>query len=458
MDKYEEFTSQFQQGGNQDKPPGDRDPAESRKRANESGARAKGPKDTAPNMQWGNPNKRPKKSAFGNTAPMSNMNSRLDDLDDDDDDSDDVDFSPDSDGDDDAFYENIDNLRSHAAKEGVPDEDSEFDDSELLERLGNLDDMDNSEHHSFHENNNGQDDGQRQRRPRREETNFPPGCDHGEAVDRGEGKTNLDKLLRFKGYDMAMTRKLYGEDIQRDPREIQLIQKVDRSIKKRLRGAMTTTKPGANADVEEDDDDASSVFGKPGNENFVVGRSRCRICQHAGLPNGEAARAATMNGYWKMIDYDLLKYGYAPDEAIFQEMADIFNREQQKVGKSGGEVFFITVEDVRDHMTWHNISNPMRVPGRQLIMCSEIIRECRDQLFGTTTLEDGSVRRIVHRDNLKTTLLFMKQILMVNREFALLRSQVNESLQFGRTAGASRGGPSGASRHLSSGPTNKALK
>ena len=469
MDKFEEFTSHYQ-GDNTE-----------RKRTREdNGGGGGGAGEAGANVQWSESNKKPRKSAFGDPAGMRHFaaegaHANAAGADDDEDDLNDQDYTPGSDSssdDDAAFFENLDNLREKMAKDGVDvDDDAEFDDSELMERLGNLDDAGQSEHHSFHEHadrarggggggggDTGRGHSRARPRARYNETNLPPGCDRGEAVDKGEGNAKLDKLLRFTGYDLAMTSKLCGEDIQHDPREIQLIQRVDRRLTKRIKGPQPN---GANKDGSEDSSEDSSVFGKPGNENYVVARNRCNICRHAGLPNSDS-RGATMNAYWKMIEYDLLKYGYAPDEAIFQDMADVFNREQQKVRKSGGDVFYVTVEDVRNHMTWHNVSNPMRIPGRQLIMCNEIIRECRDQLFGTTPMPDGSTRRIVHRDNLKTMHLFMKHSLLVNREFTLLRSQVNESLQSGRfSAGAgARSGPSksGASRHLSSGPTNKPLK
>lgn len=405
--------------------------------------------------QWKDTTKRPRKSVYTNDHTKSRhqpardaaVPNDADGADDDDEDSE-GEWSPGADDDEDIDWAaNLAKMREavKTAQGGAHDDagDEDEDDEDLYHRLGDLSDAGGSEQHEY---THGEGAARGAGRPGAHDADpLPPGVAREDIVEKQPKKGTLEDMVNFEGYDLPGYRKAVGDDIRRDPREVALIRKADERVQARLKGAAP------------DDDDVSSIFGKSGNENYVVGRCRCRICKHSGLGT-HLNRLAASNAYWSMIDYDLRKLGYVPDEDMYQDLTDIFNKEQEKVAVAGGRAFYVDVVDVRDHMGEHYIANPMRVPANQLRFCAAIIKELRPLIFGTGTASDGTRRRVCLRENLKVTLQVMKHQLVVNREFAALRSEVNNSLANGGTGGGGRRGHlAGATRHISSGAANKPL-
>jgi hypothetical protein len=258
-------------------------------------------------------------------------------------------------------------------------------------------------------------------------------------MDNMNGEARNEKILNFRGYDFEVYRAMIGEDIEEDPREAKLLKKCDRKFDP----ATALARVPGNTLQACDDDEGSSLFGREENDHFMVKRLACRLCQHT--TGTIPARFSVGNAYQEMVKIDYRLCGYIPDATLFQTMMSVFNRNQASVKKRGGQAFFVSVREVKDHFMYHDQTSPLRPLVNQLRLVNEILAEGRKYIFGETEGRD-------FWNGPKTTRLLqvMRQQKELVRDLTQIRSRVNPSMS---EQDANDGGKA-VSRHAN-GPTTR---
>lgn len=313
--------------------------------------------------------------------------------------------------------------------------------SEFGRRLG--DDMFSANNSEYHSEDIGSSSGNNNHMGR-----------NARGQNNGNKRQKRDQMAlahKFSGDEFDRFQDLAGEKIEYDPNEVKQLVKYDKRIDDNL-------KRGTAARIENEEDDDVSIFKDTRNDNYTVVDHTCPICRYSGTTEPDNNKGAT-NAYYRMMEYDLRKYGLIPDKQLYKDMRDIFNREQSRVRRSGGEAFFVTVFDVAQHMIRHTISNPMRVPGNQIRFCQELLERTRSMVVGKVQTDDGSTRSHLNADNLKMCTALMKHQLLCNRDFMFWRSQANLNYQASQGRGqGNQSKSSGGIRHVNTSKNNQSLR
>lgn len=219
--------------------------------------------------------------------------------------------------------------------------------------------------------------------------------------------TKKEITFDFRGEDMEMSKMMCGMNIKTTANEQKMIHDLEQGVElpedvpmdRRFRNMM------ASGPLES--------------QQPMHNIGSCRLCSHCSIRSIEE-EGEFRNAYDIICNYDIEKYGYVSDTQMFIEMADLFNRQQSFIKKNGGTCFWVTAEEVRDHFVYHDMNNPMRIIGEELIYLKEVIRKGRTHLIGKAngkTFWNGAKTKLY--------LSTLKEYKSMYREYITYRHQIN---------------------------------
>lgn len=276
---------------------------------------------------------------------------------------------------------------------------------------------------------------QRKRRggSRRDNNSNNSGMDMVDDATHAEEMTKATKkeiTFDFKGEDMEMSKMLCGMNIKTSENERKMIHDLEQGAElledvpmdRRFRNMM-----------------AAGAVKSPKTLHNI---GNCRLCSHCSIRSIEEDEKFR-NAYDMICKYDIEKYGYVSDTQMFTEMADLFNRQQSFIKKNGGTCFWVTAEEVRDHFVYHDMNNPMRIIGEELIYLKEVIRGGRTHLIGK-----ANGKKFWNGAKTKLYLSTLKEYKALYREYITYRHQINMHTLTQRMQSVPKKDKAGPSRHL----------
>lgn len=222
--------------------------------------------------------------------------------------------------------------------------------------------------------------------------------------------------------------------IERQNKRIQLLNKKRESFMSN-NGDNNSTAPFLGADDtsfneadEEIDDldnlDEKQIFGNnPGEE------CDCKLCYYCGVDPmfaSEIQLTGENNALALIKRYDIRYSGQIPDSQLFVNMQRIFNKKQYDLFREKKiNVYYVTVEEIRDHFLYHDITNVLRSQVRDMRLLDEIVRKGSKKIFQELANEETDENgELWNSRNHKMLLQTMSKRHQLTEKFAITRTKV----------------------------------
>ena len=302
------------------------------------------------------------------------------------------------------------------------------------------------------------------------EIHEPPGGGRGRrkkggAFESDDKDYKKEKGIHFVAKDFDVSRVLNGETLRASKREKEFVKNLGNppstpGSDQQGGGAQPGGRDTADGPeafyqrckkMAEGDDNDEEAFDTDGGRLDPQMRQHinCPLCKYASVGSSQVDRDF-MNAFELMTDLEIEKYGYAHNVVLHREMRDVFNAHQQMILERGGtNVIFVTAEEVTLHFMHHEICNPLRLIGEQVIYLRDTLRRARPGLFGTANDED-----FWNKPAQKQFLAVQKQFKDFVLCFTAMRAQMNiQAPWIKMRSPANMGGRTGKpSRHLAGAP------
>jgi len=214
-------------------------------------------------------------------------------------------------------------------------------------------------------------------------------------------KNNFDKTIRYRGKNLFEIHKFRGDRLKKDKDE-----------EKRIEDFFKNIKPNDNTMHKK------SVFDGTDMDNIYVKRIKCPICRSI-----NSSRIGNLTAYDIMKDYDIMNIRKTNARDLYQQMANAFNKWQERIYRRGGNYIFVTFDMMKEHIEKCDTSSPYRTLVEQTVITKEIITKLIPFAFGVA--DDGS--KVCNESKSKLLLQYMKHGIhlddkMMDRELKLEQS------------------------------------
>lgn len=218
----------------------------------------------------------------------------------------------------------------------------------------------------------------------------PDGCDgdfdgDDDGIGFADQNKNKDKklndVLTYRGIKMTGLTEFHGDDFPNDEEE-------GKNLRDFFHNLVNNQ--------QRQDVDILKVFSDADLMNSNVRARQCVLCDCVTRLRNEGDTART--SYWYVIEFDRWLCTKMSGFKLYQLLATVFNWHEASMlqldTSKDSKYYYVTWKQVKEHMEYHDVTNPIRKTIRQINFYKKLEEELQDSCVGYTT--DGKKNKVIN--------------------------------------------------------------